>query len=135
LADVITTLRSKRRRAVAAVELAIVTPVLLTMLFGIVEFGWIFTVRQALVTASREGARTASLPGATEEDVQARISEYTTPLGLGDATTQVAADENGPTGTVTVSIPYASVTLVGSYFGSTTGTLTATCSMKKETVN
>lgn len=132
----ITMQRSKRRRAVAAVELAIVTPVLLTMLFGIIEFGWIFTVRQALVTASREGARTASLPGSTVADVQTRISEYTLPLGLSSAATQVACDEEGaPSGTVTVSIPYATVTLVGSYFGSTCGTLSATSSMKKETVN
>ena len=132
----ITTLRSKRRRAVAAVELAIVTPVLLTMLFGIIEFGWVFTVRQALVTAAREGARIASLPGSTVADVQSGIGEYTQPLGLSAATTQVGCDESGtPSGTVTVSIPYATVTLVGSYFGSTCGTLSATCSMKKEAVN
>ncbi len=131
-----TTLRSKCRRAAAAVELAIVTPVLLTMLFGIVEFGWVFTVRQALVTASREGARTASLPGATVTDVQTRINEYTQPLGLSTATSQVECGADGkPSGTVTVSIPYANVTLVGSYFGCTSGNLSATCSMKKETVN
>lgn len=132
----ITAQKRKCRRAVAAVELAIVTPVLLTMLFGIVEFGWVFTVRQALVTAAREGARTASLPGSTVADVQTRISDYTQPLGLTTATPQVDCGEDGkPTGTVRVSIPYANVTLVGSYFGSTSGNLSATCSMKKETVN
>jgi Flp pilus assembly protein TadG len=129
-------LGKKWRRAAAAVELAVVTPVLLTMLFGIIEFGWIFTVRQALVTAAREGARTAVLPGSTVADVEGRIAEYTQPLGLTSCTTSVSCDEGGnPDGTVTVSIPYANVTLVGDYFGCVDGDLTATCSMRKETVD
>ena len=32
----------KRRWASATVEMAIVTPLLLTMLFGIIEYGWVF---------------------------------------------------------------------------------------------
>ncbi len=124
------------RRAAAAVELAIVTPILLTMLFGIIEFGWIFTVRQALVTGAREGARTAVLPGSTVSDVETRIAEYTLPLGLTGCTTSVSCDgEGNPDGTVSISIPYANVTLVGDYFGCLDGNLTATCSMRKETVD
>jgi Flp pilus assembly protein TadG len=128
-------LRDKARRAAAAVELAIVTPVLLTMLFGIIEFGWVFTVGQALVTASREGARTAVLPGSTVSDVETRVSAYLQPLGLTGYTTQVNTDGSGdPDGTVSVSIPYANITLVGGYFGEATGDLAATSSMRKETV-
>jgi Flp pilus assembly protein TadG len=116
--------------------LAIVTPVLLTMLFGIVEFGWVFTVRQGLVTAAREGARTAVLPGSSVADVEGRIAEYTQPLGLTGFTAQVGCDGDGnPDGVVTVSIPYANVTLVSGYFGQVTGDLSATCSMRKETVD
>jgi Flp pilus assembly protein TadG len=131
-----TKLGKKVRRAAAAVELAVVTPVLLTMLFGIIEFGWIFTVRQALTTAAREGARTAVLPGSTVADVETRIADYTQPLGLTGYTATVGCGEDGnPDGTVTVSIPYANVTLVGDYFGAITGDLTATCSMRKETMD
>lgn len=126
----------KRGRAAAAVELAVVTPVLLTMLFGIIEFGWIFTVRQALVTAAREGARTAVLPGSTVADVEGRIADYTQPLGLTGYSQDISCDEDGyPDGTVTVSIPYANVTLVGDYFNCVVGDLTATCSMRKESVD
>ena len=70
----------KRSRAAATVEMAVVRPVLLTMLFGIIEFGWVFSVRQALTTAAREGARTAALPGTTEDDVEGRVEAYD--LGL-----------------------------------------------------
>ena len=130
-------LRDKRRMAVAAVEMAIVTPILLTMLFGIIEYGWVFTVRQALVTASREAARTAALPGSTVEDVEARIAEYMDPLALTTHESEVTCDDNdNPTGTVRVSIPYSDITLVGCYFGDTPdGNLYAVCSMRKEGVD
>ena len=126
----------KTRRAAAAVELAVVTPILLTMLFGIVEFGWMFTVRQALVTATREGARTAVLPGSTVQAVEIRIGEYLQPLGLSGYTTQVATDSGGePDGTVSVSIPYANVSLVSGYFGGLDGDLIAVSAMRKEKVD
>lgn len=126
--------RKRRSRAAAAVELAIVTPILLTMLFGIIEYGWLFTVRQALTTAAREGARTAALPGSRVSDVESRISDYMQTLGLTTYTTDVTVDEhNNPTGDVSVSVPYADVTLVGCYFGGPpSGVISATCSMRKE---
>lgn len=130
----ITRLGKKRRWAGATVEMAVVTPLLLTMLFGIIEYGWVFTVRQALVTASREGARTAALPGSTESEIQERIAHYLEPLGL--TTYQVeltrATPPESSTETVHVTIPYSDVTLLGSYFGSTSYNLGATCSMRKE---
>lgn len=129
-------LGDKARRAAAAVELAVVTPLLLTMLFGIIEFGWMFTVGQTLVTAAREGARTAVLPGSTVMDVETRVTEYMQPLGLTGYTTQTGTDSSGsPSGVVTISIPYANVTLVAGYFGGLTGNMSATCSMRKESVD
>ena len=53
--------RGRWRRAAAAVEMAVVTPLLLAVLFGIIEFGWLFTVQHTLVNAAREGARTGVL--------------------------------------------------------------------------
>ena len=125
-----------RRWAAAAVEMAIVTPILLTMLFGIIEYGWVFTVRQALTTAAREGARTAALPGSTVSEVEQRISDYLTPLGLSTYSSDVTCDDEGaPVGEVRVEIPYADVSLVGCYFGSVEGDLFAVCSMKKEGID
>jgi Flp pilus assembly protein TadG len=45
----------------AAVEFALVLPVLVLMLFGIIQFGLIFNQWQQLEHATREGARWASL--------------------------------------------------------------------------
>ncbi|MBK9121380.1 MAG: pilus assembly protein [Phycisphaerales bacterium] len=116
--------------------MAIVTPILLTMLFGIIEYGWVFTVRQALTTAAREGARTAALPGSDVAEVEARVAQYMTPLGLTTFSVNVEVDESSnPTGVVRVSIPYSDITLVGCYFGCAYGDLFSACSMRKEGVN
>ncbi len=123
-------------RAAAAVEMALVTPLLLTMLFGIIEYGWVFTVRQGLVTAAREGARTAALPGSTDDEIRARVNQYLSPLGLTTHTIELThATDDSPVETVHVAIPYSDVTLIGSYFGSTDYNLGATSSMRKEGID
>lgn len=125
--------RNQRRRGAATVEMAVVTPLLLTIVFGIIEYGWVFSVQQSLVTAAREGARTASLPGTTVSEVQARVSDYLSPLGIQTADVDVDIDGDGnPTGLVELAVPYADVSLLGGYFGSTDFDLTARASMRKE---
>jgi Flp pilus assembly protein TadG len=123
------------KRAAAAVELAVVTPFLLMMLFGIIEFGWIFTVRQGLVTAAREGARTAALPGSTADEVTSRVAEFLTPLGVTGYTTTYTSDDDTDIETVEITVPYGNVTLLGDWFGSTDWDLGARCSMRKEQVD
>lgn len=126
---------NKKRRAAAAVEMAVVTPFLLTMLFGIIEYGWVFTVRQAIVTAAREGARTASLPGSTDTEIYDRVDEFLEPLGLGAAEYNVEltrAVPGDPIEVVEVSVPWEDVTLIGNYFGTADYTLGARASMRKE---
>ncbi len=123
----------KRRWGGATVEMAVVTPLLLTMLLGIIEYGWVFSVRQALTTAAREGARTAALPGSTEEDIEGRVAAFLAPMGLDTYTVQITRSTPfDPTETVHLTVPYADVTLVGGFFGSTDFNLGATCSMRKE---
>lgn len=116
--------------------MALVTPFLLTMLFGIIEYGWIFTIRQALTQAAREGARLAIVAGASDADIEARVGSYLRPYGITTHSvdlTRATADD--PTETVHVSVPYADVTLIGEYFGSTSYNLGATCAMRSETQN
>ncbi|MGE0481492.1 MAG: TadE/TadG family type IV pilus assembly protein [Phycisphaerae bacterium] len=121
------------RRGAAAVEMAVVTPLLLTMVFGIIEYGWVFTIRQSLTNAAREGARIASLPGSTDTEIQTRVAQYLQPLGLTTYTANLTrATVENPIETVHVTIPYSDVTLIGAYFGSTNYNLGATCSMRKE---
>lgn len=54
-------IRQRRRRGAATVELAMVAPVVLFLVFGAVEFSRMLMVRQAMTNAIREGCRNATL--------------------------------------------------------------------------
>ncbi len=120
-------------RGAAAVELAVVLPLLLTLVFGIIEFGWVFMVRGTLTNSSREGARVAVLQGSTEQDIRDRVAASMNPTGLSTYTVQISRSSPGnPSETVKVLIPYADVSLLGGYFGPTDFNLGATTVMRKE---
>ena len=70
----------------ALVEFAIIFPVLIILLFGMIDFGRAFFTRNNLVAAAREGARYgAVLPnacaGAWPDSIRARTSRYVTTIG------------------------------------------------------
>jgi len=74
------------------IEMAIVTPVLLLMVMGIVDFGFMFQRYVALTNAAVEGARVASLPGYTAQNAQDRVQAYVaSALPNGVAVTAVAS--------------------------------------------
>lgn len=50
-------IRTQNERGVVAAEFALLLPVLLTILFGIIEFGMIMYGREVVTNAAREGAR------------------------------------------------------------------------------
>lgn len=128
--------RKGKRLALAAVtvELAVVSPVMFAMLFGIIEFGWLFTVRHTMVNAAREGARVGAIQGTDASDVEARVIELLAPMGLEDkvtiAITEATTDE--PNVSVLLTVPQANVSLVGNFFGFEQGTITAFASMRRE---
>lgn len=127
--------RDPRARAAAVVEFAVVLPLLLTILFGIIEYGWVFMVRQTLQTAAREGARIAILQTSEEPYTAAlnRIGEVMQPTGLTTYTvTMTHATVADPVETVNVTIPYTDVSLMGNFFGSHAYDLGGACSMRKE---
>ncbi len=120
-------------KAAAVVEMAVVLPILLTILFGIIEFGWTFMVYQSITNAAREGCRVAVLEGSTDEDINARIDEYLQLIGLTDYEVDIEhSTEDDPTETVTVRVPYEEVSLLGGYFGPTDFDLVGRASMRKE---
>jgi Flp pilus assembly protein TadG len=53
--------RGRGARGAAAVEFAIVLPVLLLVVFGAIDWGYYFFCREVVVNASREGARAGSI--------------------------------------------------------------------------
>ena len=125
-----------RARAAALVEFAVVLPLLLTILFGIIEYGWMFMVRQTLQNAAREGCRIAVLQTSTEPytNVDTRIDQVLSPAGL-DSYSTVMEHADGLTTcdeTVTITIPREDVSLLGGFFGDYTNDLVGSCTMRKE---
>jgi len=52
-------MKNRTQKGAAVVEFAVVLPLLLLIVFGIIEFGFIFYNKALLTNASREGARQA----------------------------------------------------------------------------
>ncbi len=127
--------RSKRRRASAVVEFAVVLPLLLTILFGIIQYGWVFMIRQTLQTAAREGCRLAVLPTsvAPYTNVSDRVADVMATTGLSTYTvTMTHATALNPVERVDISVPYADASLLAGWFGSSDFDLVGSCSMRKE---
>ena len=149
------------RRAAATVEMAVVAPLLLGLIFGIIEYGWVFMVQSTLTSATREACRVGILPGSTDADIQARFAEAVSTTGIGVASgpsatdgyrltvARSAAGASIQTVKVTVNVPWAKASLVGGallpspkkVIGVLTGDsggaertadLVASCSMMKE---
>ena len=60
-------------RGAVLVEFAIVLPVLLMLVFGIIQWSIYFNRQQGLQAAAREGARVAALPQSTQSDIKAKV--------------------------------------------------------------
>jgi hypothetical protein len=68
--------RARSARGAELIEFALVLPVLLLIVLGIVDFGFMFQRMEVVTNAAREGARLAVLPGYQIGDVQARVCDY-----------------------------------------------------------
>jgi Flp pilus assembly protein TadG len=67
-------LRGGRQRGVTTVEVAMVAPLLIVLLFGIIEFGLMVKDLVGVNQAAREGARAAAV-GAIPSEIETRIIE------------------------------------------------------------
>lgn len=64
------------------IEFALLLPILLLVVVGIFDFGFLFQQYQVITNAAREGARLAVLPHYTTADVQARVASYVSAGGV-----------------------------------------------------
>jgi Flp pilus assembly protein TadG len=73
--------RISREEGVAAVEFAIILPVLCLILFGVLEFGRVWSQYQVYQGAAREGARCAAVKATEFSDceIQAEIDHAASP--------------------------------------------------------
>jgi len=111
----------KREKGSAVVEFAVVLPILLAFLFGILEFGRVMMVCHTLNNAARVGARIAVLPGADNSTVLNAINSELNGSGLTMDDIQFSpsniadADRDDPI-TVSVKINYDSIGFVTGFF-------------------
>ncbi|NOT02396.1 MAG: pilus assembly protein [Phycisphaerales bacterium] len=106
------------RRGAAIVELAIVMPFLLLLVFGIIEFGQVAYVRHVLINAATQGARAAILPGATEETVLAVVDQTIRDGRLGGVGSKISRKYTSGefpdlAEHVLLTVSYADVSLLG----------------------
>lgn len=130
----------KRRRGASVVEFALVAPVFILLVFGMVELGRMVMVQQLLTNASREGARRAILDGSTVSEVQDVVEQYlaNTSVRVPRENITVSPDPEdaafGDPITVSVSVPFESVSWLPApmFLGGTN--MEATTVMRRETV-
>jgi Flp pilus assembly protein TadG len=66
----------RSERGAELIEFAFALPLLLLVFAGIVDFGFLFQRYEVVTNAAREGARLATLPEYTQDDVIARVNAY-----------------------------------------------------------
>jgi len=105
----------KAERGAAAVEFALLLPLLMTILLGTIDWGYYFFVQQVVTNAAREGARVGSVtvagtPGADPAaTAKAQAQSYLTNAGLTGAA-NVGVVVAPASIQVTVSYPTGSLT-------------------------
>jgi Flp pilus assembly protein TadG len=99
--------RDRDHRGAAGVEFALVAPLLMVLVFGVISYGYMLSFRQALSQGAAEGARAAAVspyPGATEKE-QSALDAINDALGVnayGITCTGTAAGSPLKKGTTTV---------------------------------
>jgi len=98
--------RKAPERGSVVVEFALVVPVLLLIVFGIIDFGRALNAQIALTGAAREGVRLAAL-GYPDAAIQARVAAAAPDLS-GVTTTVVASctPGAGPSANAQVNVSY-----------------------------
>jgi Flp pilus assembly protein TadG len=137
-----------RHKGVAAVELALIAPILCLAILGTMEIGRAIQVQAALTNAVREGCRgfsdsTATLASGYQVGsaayAQYLVTDSLTSANIGITTSRVTVTATATAvtvsgiamtqATVTATLPYSSVSYFPAFI--MTGNLSATVTMKK----
>jgi Flp pilus assembly protein TadG len=99
--------RKARDRGTAAVEFALVVPILLLIVFGIIDFGRALNAQIVLTGAARDGVRLAAL-GYPDAAIQARVVAAAPDLSGVTATVAASCPPGaGPTANAQVNVSYS----------------------------
>jgi Flp pilus assembly protein TadG len=107
-------------RGAAAVEFALVAPILLAMVGGIIEFSYTYNLQISVTQAAREAARTMAI---FNDPARAQTAATAGAFGLSPAGftyTFTGACPAGGTGNAQVAVDYTANSLTGIFGGSVT---------------
>jgi Flp pilus assembly protein TadG len=135
--------RIRNEEGIAALEFAIIFPILFVIMAGIIEFGMVLFMKEVVTNASREGARAGiiqSTPKPTAGDIQNVVQIYLTGAGLSTSncvSSNCAAVTGACTANcfgqdLTVTVDYRYDFLILPEFVGTNLTLSASTLMKHE---
>jgi Flp pilus assembly protein TadG len=121
--------------------MALVSPIALALIFGIMQIGYAFMIQHMLQDAARNGCRAAVLPSSSNAAVNSAVNTVLAPMALTGATTTITL--NGVSGDVSnarygdqvsvkVAIPFANVLLFNVSFGGTSGTISGADALRFE---
>ncbi len=132
------------RTGAAVVEFALVLPIFLLLLSGIIEFGQAYRIEHLLSNACRRGARSAVLNGSSTNQIVNSIktqcvsylsvqsSDIDVTVLVNGMPTELSLAEKGDQIDVAVSVPYSKAAV--GFFAKTLAqhTLTSNCVMEHE---
>jgi Flp pilus assembly protein TadG len=103
--------RQKAERGAVAVELALVAPILLLIIVGIVEFAYFFNLQISVTQAAREAARTMAVTNDSGKAKAAGVAGAPSiQLAPGNVSLSGACSSGA---TVTATVTYSAPTLTG----------------------
>ena len=107
-----------RRRGAETIEAALTLPLVLLVIFGGMEYGWMILRSSQMHAAARVGAREASLSGSSAESVDSVVRSTLMASGIDSFSIEFdpSAPENAEPGTtikVSVSSGYSGMSLIG----------------------
>lgn len=128
-------MKSHATRGQGLVEFALVIPILLLLLLGLVELGRAWMTRNIMTGAAREAARVYVVPEGSYDNAILRATEILTSGGIvmSPATDNVSIVDTGAYGTCTVIITHRFHAIFGGFIpGLDNVALVTTTSMRRE---
>ena len=125
-------------KGASLVEFALLAPFLILLLFGIIEFAWVFATNLDVKHGAREGARITAVntPDSGNVDLAAEICSRMELVGADTATTITWASDGTPAVgegvIVTVSTPLSTLTGIMDWAFGSTPTLDSTVEIRIE---
>mgnify|MGYP002338717518 FL=1 len=131
--------KMRERAGIAAVEFALIAPLLVLLLVAVLEWGWLFYNLHEVTGAARRGARIGIRPYATNAECLGAIAGVMNAAGFGDtgytvtfSPADVSSAYTGGPLQVEISVPYQQLALTGGAVVPVPDNLHASVTMAKE---